>query len=243
MQGEEEVSTLAELRAGDLMFGPIGGVVPGMFPVGAGQLLLADRKARMTWRRWRKIRHAGVVVEAAAAWPESIPRPQAPELRPIGPRLVEAMPQGAREIELRADPHWTDRYVYIRPAYLMKPVTIGGTFTQGDRVAMKARGYVGTPYNFLTYGALAARKLRFMLSDKILRRWISSRKDMMCSQLVDQCLADAGFHVFDDGRLPQDVVPAELFRKLLEMPGQFIIPGRTGWMDNSVWHERGKPKY
>jgi hypothetical protein len=225
MQGEEEVSTLVELRAGDLMFGPIGGVVPGMFPVGAGQLLLADRKARMTWRRWRKIRHAGVVVQTAAA----------PDVFNYSPRLVQAMPKGAEEITLRPDQHWTDRYVYIRPAWPHPEMAYA--------VADYARDYVGTPYNFLTYGALAARKLRFMLSERLLRKWISTRKDMMCSQLVDQCLTDAGFHVFDDGRLPQDVVPAELFRRLLELPGQFIIPGQTGWMDNSVWHERGKPKY
>jgi hypothetical protein len=56
---------------------------------------------------------------------------------------------------------------------------------------------------------------------------------MMCSQLVDQCLADAGFHVFNDGRLPQDVVPAELFRALVEMPGtKMLVPGsNNGWVE------------
>jgi hypothetical protein len=52
----------------------------------------------------------------------------------------------------------------------------------------------------------------------------------MCSQLADQALADAGFHVFDDGRLPQDVVPAELFRALIDMPGtQWCVPGVGHW--------------
>lgn len=212
--------TLADLQPGDLQFGPIGGLVPGVFPVAAGQLLLADRKARLTWRRWRKIRHCGVVTEVY-------------DVEHVGarrPRLVQAMPQGAEEIELRADPHWTDQYVYVRPAYDFP-------LDQAGRAAWAARGYIGTPYNFLTYGALAARKLGFAVSDRLLRKWISTRKDMMCSQLVDQCLADAGFHVFDDGRLPQDVVPAELFRALVDAPGtRYVVPGMSAWAEApSYW--------
>ena len=33
------------LRPGDIGFGPIGGFVPGFFPVDVGQLLLAERSA------------------------------------------------------------------------------------------------------------------------------------------------------------------------------------------------------
>lgn len=204
------------------MFGPIGGLVPGMFPVGAGQLLLADRRARLTWKRWRKIRHGGVVVQAGSkpfinsSWWADKPA-----------RLVQAMPHGAEEIELTAK-HWTLEYVYLRPAYDIHGFD---RITQPQEVAEAARGYVGTPYNFLTYGALAARKLRLVLTDRLLRRWISRRRDMMCSQLMDQCLADASFHVFDDGRLPQDVVPAELYRALLEMPGTRVLVPGCEWMD------------
>lgn len=207
------------------MFGPIGGIVPGMFPVGAGQLLLADRRARLSWRRWRKIRHCGVIVSYGSR------KQSAP------PRLVQAMPRGAEEIELTAK-HWTPEYVYIRPAYGHgAPEAYEAVTRQAAMVAAAARGYVGTPYNFLTYGAISARKFDFVLTDHVLRQWISTRKDMMCSQLVDQCLADAGFHIFDDGRLPQDVVPAELFRALLEMLGaQYVIPGMSDWAEApSYW--------
>lgn len=218
--------TLADLRPGDIMFGPIHGFVPGVFPVGVGQVLLANRRARLSWRRWWEIRHVGVVVEAspratvignsehlswAADYLDSLG----------GPRLVQAMPHGAEEIPL-GEKHWTPEYVYVRPTY---------EDDEGWHVASLARGYLGTPYNFLTYGKLAAGVLRMRMTENILRRWISTRRDMMCSQLVDQCLADAGFHVFDDGRLPQDVVPAELFRQLLTMPGRYLIPGRD-WSDN-----------
>lgn len=223
--------TQADLRPGDLFFGPIGGIVPGMFPVGAGQLLLADRKARLSWRRWRKIRHCGVVVQSGDSDPMYA--------EPYGPRLVQAMPRGAEEIELTAK-HWTPEYVYIRPDYVASGLPHGPTVQHyREQVVRAARGYVGTPYNFLTYGALAARKFGFMLTDHVLRSWISTRADMMCSQLVDQLLADAGFHVFDDGRLPQDVVPAELYRQLMMLPGQWLVPGGPGWADNREWNGPG----
>lgn len=222
--------TQADLRPGDLFFGPIGGIVPGMFPVGVGQLLLADRKARLSWRRWRKIRHCGVIVQSAGPLPYA--GSFAEVVAGVAPRLVQAMPRGAEEIELTAK-HWTPEYVYIRPAY-----TSIRAHMMMD-VAHAAKGYVGTPYNFLTYGALAARKFGFVLTDHALRRMISTRADMMCSQLVDQCLADAGFHVFDDGRLPQDVVPAELFRALIDMPGtRYTFAGKLEWTDGARFWER-----
>jgi hypothetical protein len=139
------------------------------------------------------------------------------------------MPGGAEEIELRTDRHWTKDYVYVRPGYAVREDPSDVDMVRAARekaVAAAARRYIGTPYNFLTYGKLAAGHLHLGLTERTLKRWISTRKDQMCSQLADRCLADAGFHVFDDGRLPQDVVPAELYRKLLGMPGtQWVVPG------------------
>lgn len=215
------------------MFGPIGGIVPGLFPVGVGQVLLADRKARLSWRRWWKIRHAGVVVEVGDASYADGSDPA------TLPRLVQAMPRGAEEISMRPDRHWTDAYVYIRPAWA--DPAVGNHPDFGYAVAHAARRYVGTPYNFLTYGKLAAH--HFHIPVPHLEKLIKSRKDMMCSQLMDQSLADAGYHVFNDGRLPQDVVPAELFRALIELPGKFTIPGMATWQDNATWMVRGKPRY
>ena len=34
---------------------------------------------------------------------------------------------------------------------------------------------------------------------------------MICSQLVDEAYARAGVQLFDDGRLPGDVTPADLY--------------------------------
>ena len=66
---------------------------------------------------------------------------------------------------------------------------------------------------------------------------IMDRGEMICSQLADQALTDAGFHVFDDGRLPQDVVPAELFRKLLSMQGtRYLVPTLMDeWSSGTSW--------
>lgn len=219
--------TLADLRPGDLMFGPIHGFIPGTFPVGAGQIALATRKARLSWRQWWRVRHVGVVVEAQRDVDINDDPRNPPRLWPAhGPKLVQAMPSGAEEIEMTPARHWTAEYVYIRPAYKIAATGYGG---MTERVAAAARGYVGTPYNFLTYGKLAASALHLPITRRVLERWISTRRDMMCSQLADQALADAGFHVFDDGRLPQDVVPAELFRQLFTMSGQWLVPGYSRW--------------
>jgi len=40
---------------------------------------------------------------------------------------------------------------------------------------------------------------------------------------VDQALTDTDYHVFDDGRDPQDVTPAALYRKLKTMPGTLTL--------------------
>ena len=223
--------TLADLLPGDIMFGPIGGFIPGVFPVGAGQVALAWRShASLGWRKWWKIRHTGMVVAGA---PDGAARP----------RLVQAMPSGAELVPMMPKRFWTNQYVYLRPRYqkstLLAERADWHSGNQAMDAAHAAYGYVDTPYNFLTYGKLAAGALRFSATEALLRRWISTRRDMMCSQLVDQALADAGFHVFDDGRLPQDVVPAELFRGLLSLPGQWYRPGLLGGLrDNITWNAR-----
>lgn len=223
--------TLADLRPGDLMFGPIHGFIPGTFPVGAGQIILATRKARLSWRQWWRIRHVGVVVANDLPYERG------------GKRLVQAMPSGAEEIPMTPEQHWTAEYVYIRPAYGSGVGTAEEYVPaeQAQVVARAARGYVGTPYNFLTYGKLAASALHLPVTRRVLAKWISTRCDMMCSQLADQALTDAGFHIFDDGRLPQDVVPAELFRQLLTLPGQWLVPGDHFWSYNQTWPKKFTP--
>lgn len=150
--------------------------------------------------------HVGVVVQEASAWQ--------------GPRLVQAMPSGAEEITLD-ERHWTPDHVYLRPPYGSEERLIGLTTltvaSQGIGVAAAARRYLDTPYSYLDYAAILGRHLG--VKDGRLRRYVRSTRHMICSQLADQAMADAGFHVFDDGRWPQDVTPAALYAALLARPG------------------------
>lgn len=207
--------TLPGLSTGDIMIGPIGGIVPGLFPVGVGQgaLFLTRRwwQYVRTVKRWWRFRHAAVITNG-------------------GNMMVQAMPRGCELVPIGARAH-DSRNLFIRPDYALADVSPA-------MVGAFALTKLGTPYNFLTYLKLAAGALRMPLTERLLRRWISTRADMMCSQHVDQALADAGYHVFDDGRLPQDVVPAELALALLARPGWFMIPGhpRFGqWTDTKAW--------
>lgn len=209
----------SELRSGDIMFSGMDGIVPGVFPVAAGQvaLFLTRRWWRMvrTIRQWFHIRHVGVVGGHPG----------------VGFDIVQAMPKGVERAPFQRSRHWTPGHVYVRPDYF--PVDVWGV-----DVALCATHYLGTPYNFLTYLKLAAGAFRMRLTEGWLRRHMSTRADMMCSQHVDQSLADAGYHVFDDGRLPQDVVPAELFDALISRPGWFLIPGHATfgqWTDNTFY--------
>lgn len=132
---------------------------------------------------------------------------------------VEAMPTGARLVSL-----WEHRFgpghVYIRPRY--------ESDFQGRAVARHAREMVGTPYGFSDYLALALRHWGIRWSR--LDRWISRVTDSgyparaICSQLADHAMMMSDFHVFTDGRLPQDVTPGALFYRLLELSGTLMYP-------------------
>lgn len=116
-------------------------------------------------------------------------------------QVIEAMPAGARTGPLRPG-----RYVRLP---LDEPSRV--------RIATGARSYLGRPYGFSTYLNLAA--VQWGVSAGLMRRYVSSNKRMICSQLVDQALADAGVHLFSDGRIPQDVTPGDLLYALQVMPG------------------------
>ena len=81
-------------------------------------------------------------------------------------------------------------------------------------VGARARELVGTPYSFLDYLSLALLHAGFRKWGSWARNRVTSSGHMICSQLVDAALTDTGFHVFEDGRLPQDVTPGALFRRL-----------------------------
>jgi hypothetical protein len=117
-------------------------------------------------------------------------------------KAVEAMPGGAREVVING--RWTKDYCYVRPNY--------DSVDQAKAVARTALDLIGTPYSYLDYLALFAHHAHLPVPH--VDAYIKSSNHMICSQLVDYCLCKAGWHTFDDGRLPQDVTPSALFNVL-----------------------------
>jgi hypothetical protein len=88
------------------------------------------------------------------------------------------------------------------------------TLEERDKICDAARGYVGVPYSFLDYVALILH--HFRIPAPHLKAFIASTRHQICSQETDQCYLDAGVHLFDDGRWPGDVTPADLAKLLSE---------------------------
>jgi hypothetical protein len=211
------IESLADVRPGDVMFGPIGGIVPGLFPVGVGQALLGE-----TFHVGRlSIRHVGIVAASDLT----------------GPRLVQAMPHGAEEIPMTPETHWTDRHAYVR-----LPEDYPG---QAGDAADIARLFVTerVSYSFASYAALAAWK--YGLRTPRLEAWIDRRRDpipfefpywandvddsaqlalpceAICSVLADQAWTLAGHRVMQ-GVAHQAVTPGA-------MAGQLWCRSGTTW--------------
>ncbi|MGW4807355.1 hypothetical protein [Kitasatospora sp. NPDC004272] len=118
--------------------------------------------------------------------------------------LVEAQPGGARLGPLSA-------YEGVPARWSTGRIPL--TDEQRAAITAAARSYVGTPYSFADYLALAAARLHLPAGPP-LRRFVASTRHMICSQLVDQCHQDAGVHLFTDHRWPGYVTPADLARLL-----------------------------
>jgi cell wall-associated NlpC family hydrolase len=71
-----------------------------------------------------------------------------------------------------------------------------------------ARAFEGIPYSFADYAALAA--LHLHAPSTRLRRYVQASGHLICSALVDRVYSDVGIHLYDDGRYPGDVTPADL---------------------------------
>lgn len=218
------MSSLSELRPGDIGFGPIRGGA-GLL-VSAGQLLLGEgfRVGDLD------IRHVFVVTDVLHV-PEGGPNSG----KLIGGSAVEAMPSGARHVIFGAD-RWTDQYAYVR-----LPEDYPG---QADDAAAIARAMIGTPYSFASYAALAA--WRMGMKTPKLERWIDRRREpvklmnpsidseswyrlpreAICSVLADQAWSLTGKRIME-GVAHQCVTPGALAGRLLAMDGaHWMWPGR-----------------
>lgn len=87
----------------------------------------------------------------------------------------------------------------------------GTTPEQRELVAQAARALViaQTGYAFLDIAAQFAYRV-LHVRPTWLARWIRSPRRMVCSQAVDWAEQVGGVHLFDDGRLPGVVSPADL---------------------------------
>lgn len=90
---------------------------------------------------------------------------------------------------------------------------------QREAICKAARWYVGTPYSWMDYAALAAHRLHLLPATNWLKKYVASSKHMICSQLVDQCYEDAGMHLFQDKRWPGFVAPGDLALLLINGHG------------------------
>ncbi|MGP3750865.1 hypothetical protein [Streptomyces sp. IBSNAI001] len=129
--------------------------------------------------------------------------------------VVQAMPGGAELIRLKdASPvvQWStghfDLDVYQR-------------LTIQD----EAFGLVGTPYSYLDYLSLGLA--HFRVRPAWVRDFVADTGHLICSQLVDEVYLRAGVHLFDDGRLPGDVTPGDLYK--------LLHPKRVTSTDRDLW--------
>lgn len=128
-----------------------------------------------------------------------------------GGEIVEAEPGGARR-----------RARGVQPGDLWSTGLWNLSGDTREMICEAAVAYIGTPYGWLDYAALAARRLHIPAPG--LRAYIASTGHMICSQLVDQCWADAGVHLFSDGRWPGYVTPGALANLILARKAQAAAP-------------------
>lgn len=200
------MQTINDVRAGDIMF------ARHVSPKAVDLLILAGQ-----WSLGQPgyPHHVGVVTQATTAGLVPL-NGTAISVPPVPARMVQAMPSGTEEVDLDAT-FWTGDYEFIRPNYRSEYTA--------PAVARAARRYIKTPYSFLDY--LAIEGARLGVRNGPIRNYVTTSRHMICSQLADQSLTDAGFHVFTDDRLPQDVTPSALRARLIELgPVAVIRPGQ-----------------
>ncbi len=219
----DAILTMADLRPGDIGFGPLAG---GWGRLGMYGEVIVDGGFRVGPL------NVGHVFEVVDVQPGLIPLDGgATSAEPIV-HVVEAMPNGAVETWIGSQ-RWTQEYAYVRI-----PEDYPG---QALDSAAIARAMIGTPYSFASYAALAA--WRFGWKTPRLEKWINRRNEpdgighgyvshktgvrlapwlpseAICSVLVDQAWALTGKQVMPAGTPHQCVTPSGLGAALLEMPG------------------------
>lgn len=121
--------------------------------------------------------------------------------------VIAAQPGGAR-IDKLSD--YDNKSVYLQRDL---------TDDQRKLIVQHARSLEGLSYSFVDYLAIALA--RFGIKPQWLQKYIANTGHMICSQLCDEVYRRAGIHLFNDGRLAQEVTPGDLF---------YILAGEQDWI-------------
>lgn len=82
------------------------------------------------------------------------------------------------------------------------------------RIVARGRELAGTPYGYLDVAALLLASIGIRPS--FIRNRVTRSDRLICSQLVDVAYQRGGYHLFTDGRPPQDVTPGDLAQRITE---------------------------
>jgi uncharacterized protein YycO len=123
-----------------------------------------------------------------------------------GGMIVEATPEGAVLLPM----HYPAEHVAWSTGHV--DVTAG----QRELIVAAARSYVGTPYSFLDYAAIAAHCWHLWAPG--LKSYVASTRHQICSQLVDACQQAGGVQLFADHRWNGFVRPDDLAGRIGAVP-------------------------
>jgi hypothetical protein len=112
--------------------------------------------------------------------------------------VVEAEPGGARRVPLTE---------YATESVIWSSWPLSDD--ERKLIVAQAMNLIGTPYSFLDYLSLTARRLHIPVPG--LRRYIADTGHMICSQLTDEAYRRAKLNMFQDGRWAGDVDPLDLY--------------------------------
>jgi len=196
------VTQLSDLRPGDVFVTPTyGSNLLDRF-VGSGiRFMTATRDDYGRWHN-AKVNHTGMYVGDGL--------------------IVEAAPRGARLApwdSYGSDATWSVNGLGTRTVTgTLRPLALSDADRQ--RISDAARTLLGTPYGFLDILAIAFAQKRLDSRLDVTRaiaqqpwwvRRIASMNTLICSQLVDVAFLTSGAHLYDDGRLPGLVSPADIY--------------------------------
>jgi cell wall-associated NlpC family hydrolase len=112
---------------------------------------------------------------------------------------------------IEAEPHGAK----IGPAsrYLTRAHWSTAPLTDEQRAAIvrEARKLEGAKYGYVDIAVLGLVHVFGWKCPAWVRRYLQRSDRLICSQLVDLAYCRAGVHLFDDGRVPAEVTPGDLY--------------------------------